>query len=134
MNGTKELILGSPDEDKPPEYKYHKLVAIPAWADRILFVRNGIDGWPPRLPQELPVDEFVQQAKHLQAQKGGGEWDVLVYAAEAGAQPARRHPYGRDNPYEIFKRKPGSQGRIKKIADWSYMRWTYYTFVRERAA
>lgn len=112
----------------PKKYTRRKVACIPAWADRILLVLNGIDGWPPALPAEITVKEFIKQSKHMQSQEGAGEWGVLVYAAEAGAQTCRRHPYGKDNPYAVLRRKPGTQGRVRRVAYWDYMRWTEFKF------
>lgn len=101
---------------------------IPAWANTIILVANGIDGTPPTLPATMTVKAFLRQAKDLQNRDGAGEWNVLVYAASADIRyPLTTvHPYG--NSYRRLRKAPHSPGRFKLITEWSYMRWARHLF------
>ena len=114
-------------------FAHRKTATIPAWAKAVRLVGNGIDGYPPQLPEQLAVDEFLRCAKDFQLQSGGGEWDVLVYAVENPESECRTiWPYGRDNPYRRLRSERGR--RVKLIAQCDYMRWTFFDFVKETSA
>lgn len=109
-------------------YDQRSRVLIPDWADLIRLVGNGIDGWPPLRDRTYPVAEFVAQARALQALgvNGAGEWDVLVYAVHGPARVC--HPYGADHPYRQLR--AGRGGRVQQVAEFSYMHWHHYRFLR----
>lgn len=115
-----------------PEWSKSKSTLIPKWAQTIVLVANGIDGFPPSIPSELSISDFLNQSFELQSRTGGGEWDVQVYAVEAAAKAVFYHPHGSDNPYCLLRRSNDSPGRVQKIANWSYMRWTFHKFVQEQ--
>jgi len=60
-------------------FAHRQTATIPVWAKAVRLLGNGIDGYPPPMPSQMPVDIFIQRAANLQLQSGGGEWDVLVY-------------------------------------------------------
>jgi hypothetical protein len=117
---------GRRKENSMMKYWRKKAVAIPAWANAIRLVANGIDGYPPFGDARYSVEEFRKKAPRLQRMEGGGEWDVLVYAVADPALCREVHPYGSDNPYRRLRSRPG--GRVKQVAEWSYMRWTWHDF------
>jgi hypothetical protein len=105
-------------------------VHIPKWAKAIRLVRNGIDGYPPPLPEQLTIDEFLKHARTYQLLCGGGEWDVLVYAVGNPDRSCRViYPYGLDNPYNKLRSDKGQ--RVKLLARFDYMRWVFFTFVAQ---
>lgn len=110
---------------KKPNWHRTKTCVIPAWATTIIIVTNAIDGYAPRLPEAMTVRQFIARQAELQNEEGGGEWDVLIYAADADARYGYRHPHG--NQYRELRR---TDGKAKKIAEWSYMRWTKHVFTR----
>ena len=113
-----------------PNFDHHETAIIPAWAKAVRFLGNGIDGYPPPMPEQMTVDEFIRQAKDFQFRSGGGEWDVLVYALESPERAARVvWPYGRDNPYRRLRSDRGQ--RVKLLARFDYMRWVFFEFVPE---
>ena len=97
---------------------------IPAWAESVRLVLNGIDGYPPNLRETWTVPEFLAAADTLQNRNGGGEWDVLCYAV--AGKTTWRAPYGRENRYRQLRAAKG--GRVRLVADWSYMRWHQVRF------
>jgi len=106
---------------------------IPAWAKAIRFVTNGIDGYPPHMPAELSVVDFLQNARELQLRSGAGEWDVLAYAVDHPDRKSRVvQPYGPENPYRKLRTDRGC--RVKLIATFGYMRWTFFNFEASRTA
>ena len=83
------------------------------------------------MPDQLSVEEFLCNAEDLQLRDGGGEWDVLVYAVDSPDQRSRvTYPFGRDNPYRRLRTDRGC--RVQLLANFDYMRWTYYTFTISR--
>lgn len=112
-------------------FSSRKVVTIHAWAKAVRLVANGIDGWPPISDAVYSVEEFIEKAERLQLMWGGGEWDVLVYAVSDPKAGREVHPYGADNPYRLLRSRPGE--RVKRIALFSYMRWNWYEFRKERA-
>lgn len=101
---------------------------IPPWATRVVLVANGIDGYPPRMPDLLTVEAFLAQAPELDRLDGHGEWDVLVYAVE-DPKRARLYPkYGRDHPYRALRSQAGKH--VKLIHRFSYMHWPLPQFTR----
>ena len=102
-------------------------VTLPKWTKALRFVPNGIDGWPPQMPEVLTVEEFLRNADELQRHDGAGEWDVLVYAVDQPEiAPRVVYPCGRDNPYRKLRTDRGF--RVKLVATFDYMRWAYIEF------
>lgn len=111
-------------------FSNRRTVKIPAWAKAIQLVGNGIDGYPPAMPEELSVAEFVQRAHELQLKSGSGEWDVLVYATDhPKRRPCTVHPYGANNPYRRLRSRRGCH--VKLLARFDYMRWEFFDFLPE---
>lgn len=111
------------------DFRWKKVVKIPVWATAIHSISNSIDGWAPYGDQVFRVDAFIAKAMSLQVQHGGGEWAVLVYAASDKHECSEIHPYGRDNPYRHLRSTKGQ--KVQRIAEFTYMRWNFYTFTRE---
>jgi hypothetical protein len=109
-----------------------KVVTIPEWAREIHLVANAIAGHPPYgLEGRYTVEDFMFHARNqviLQTLEGGGEWDCLIYAVQDGDLVKEAYPYGPHNGYRVLRSRKG--GRLKMIAQMSYMRDTFYYFVK----
>jgi len=119
-----------PSGSPPNGFIARKVAIIPAWAQAITLVANGIDGLPPVSDGVYSIEEFARIADDIQRRPGAGEWDVLVYAVDDPNASMEVYPYGRGNPYRRLRRAPGH--RVKQIARFSYMRWDWYDFTMER--
>jgi hypothetical protein len=114
------------------QFSRAKVVTIPEWAREIHLVANAIDGHPPYgLEAQYMVRDFLWCAKNqvnIQTLEGGGEWDCLIYAVRDSDLVREAYPYGPHNGYRVLRSKKG--GRVKLIAQMSYMRDTFYHFVK----
>lgn len=98
-----------------------KTVTIPKWATHVVSIGNGIDGWAPHFPELQTVQEFLWVAPTLPKLRGGGEWDLLIYAVSNTKGMIHLAPYGKDNSYRTLR---GSKTcKTKKLAQCSYMGW-----------
>lgn len=99
-------------------------IPVPAWATHFVIHTNAIDGYPPRIAGEYrSLAALNENFDALRYGKGGGEWDVIVYALETTRRSVRA-PYGPGNRYRVLKPVPrrgqilGS--RVQVIAKWDY--------------